>query len=39
MLSWIYDRDLELTKQQIADAFRNKSDEVTQISVSGRAFF
>jgi len=32
MLAWIYDRDLELCRAQIADAFRKKSPEVTERS-------
>ena len=30
MLAWIYDRDLELCRDQIAQAFRKKSPEVTE---------
>lgn len=30
MLAWIYDRDLELCRDQIADTFRKKSAEVTE---------
>ncbi len=30
MLAWIYDRDLELCRDQIADTFRKKSPEVTE---------
>ena len=30
MLAWIYDRDLDLCRDQIAEAFRKKSSEVTE---------
>jgi 2-oxoglutarate/2-oxoacid ferredoxin oxidoreductase subunit alpha len=33
MLAWIYDRDTELIRGQIAAAFRKKSEAVTQINV------
>ncbi|MBT8489099.1 MAG: 2-oxoacid:acceptor oxidoreductase subunit alpha [Gemmatimonadetes bacterium] len=32
MLSWIYDRDLDLTREQIAETFRKKAPEVTERS-------
>ncbi|HET9986162.1 MAG TPA: 2-oxoacid:acceptor oxidoreductase subunit alpha [Longimicrobiales bacterium] len=34
LLCWIYDRDLELVKQQIAHAFRKKSEQVYQTNVA-----
>jgi 2-oxoglutarate ferredoxin oxidoreductase subunit alpha len=34
LLTWIYDRDLELVKAQIAHQFRKKSEEVTERNVS-----
>lgn len=33
MLAWIYDRDLDRCRQQIADAFRKKPQEVTDRNV------
>jgi 2-oxoglutarate ferredoxin oxidoreductase subunit alpha len=33
ILSWVFDRDLELTKEQIAHAFRKKSEEVYEKNV------
>ena len=42
MLSWIYDRDMELVRDQIARAFRKKGEEVYQRNVEllerGRAW-
>jgi 2-oxoglutarate ferredoxin oxidoreductase subunit alpha len=34
ILSWIFDRDLDLTKDQIAHAFRKKSEEVYEKNVT-----